>query len=366
LREIVRKIGQRLVIGFEGQKPSTEIRQLLREYAVGGIILFSRNVEEPEQLVELTVELRSIARESRHEAPLLIGVDQEGGRVARLQDPWTRWPAARALGRTRSEDMAREMGAALARELASCGIHCDFAPVMDVDSNPDNPVIGDRSFGDDPDLVGRIGAAMIRGLQKGDVAACAKHFPGHGDTDKDSHLDLPRLSHACERLDAVELRPFRAAIEADVAMIMTAHIVMAALDDGVPATLSSRVIGDLLRRDMGYEGVIASDDLEMKAISTSWSMERAAVLAAQAGCDLLLVCHTPDAQAAAAEGLIRAVETSDLSRESLDASERRIQSLKRRYCARDVDPDPRSARRTAGLPEHQALAKRIAADGCHA
>jgi beta-N-acetylhexosaminidase len=161
----------------------------------------------------------------------------------------------------------------------------------------------------------------------------------------------------------VELPPFNAAIAADVAMIMTAHIVMSALDDGVPATLSSRVIGDLLRRDMGYDGVVVSDDLEMKAIGANWPIERAAVLAAQAGCDLLLVCHEPDTQAAAAEGLIRAVETGDLSRESLDESEGRIRSLKRRYCAFDADPEPRNARRMAGLTEHQALAQRIARNG---
>ncbi|MBN2371570.1 MAG: beta-N-acetylhexosaminidase [Vicinamibacteria bacterium] len=366
MREIVRTIGQRFVIGFEGLRPSIEVKQLLREYGVGGIILFARNVDEPGQLVDLVRELQFIARETGHETPLLIGVDQEGGRVARLHGPWTRWPAARALGRTGSEGLAREMGSALARELRSCGIRCDFAPVMDVDSNPNNPVIGDRSFGDDPELVGRIGSAMIRGLQNEEVAACAKHFPGHGDTDKDSHLDLPCLTHARERLDAVELRPFRDAIAAEVAMIMTAHIVVSALDDGVPATLSRRVIDDLLRIEMGYDGVIVSDDLEMKAVGASWSAERAAILAAQAGCDLLLICHTPDAQAAAVEGLIHAVEKGDLRRDSLEESARRIRALKRRYCAHDVDPDPRAARRAAGLSEHHALARRIAENGAHA
>ena len=182
MKDIVRRVGQRIAIGFEGQTASADAKALLREFGVGSVILFARNVAAPEQVAELVRELQETARDAGHEQPLLVAVDQEGGRVARLRDPWTVWPAARAVGRMGSEETARRVGAAMARELAACGIRVDFAPVVDVDTNPKNPVIGDRSFGDDPDLVGRLGAAFADGLQGGGVAACAKHFPGHGDT----------------------------------------------------------------------------------------------------------------------------------------------------------------------------------------
>jgi beta-N-acetylhexosaminidase len=170
---VVRRVGQRFMVGFEGLAASADVKALLREFGVGGVVLFSRNVADPEQVVELVRELQTIARDAGHETPLLVAVDQEGGRVARLREPWTVWPAARAVGRLGSEETARQMGAALAEELSACGVRYDFAPCVDVDTNPKNPVIGDRSFGDDPDLVGRLGAAMIRGLQENGVAACA-------------------------------------------------------------------------------------------------------------------------------------------------------------------------------------------------
>jgi beta-glucosidase-like glycosyl hydrolase len=221
-------------------------------------------------VAELVRELQGVARDAAHSLPLLVGVDQEGGRVARLKEPWTVWPPMRAVGRIGSEDIARQVGAALAAELSACGIRYDFAPDVDVDTNPKNPIIGDRSFGDDPRLVGRLGAAMIRGLQDAGVAACAKHFPGHGDTDVDSHLDLPAVDHERSRLDEIELVPFRKAIEAGVATIMTAHVLVRSLDEEVPATLSPRVIDGLLRREMKYGGLIVSDDLEMKAVADHW------------------------------------------------------------------------------------------------
>jgi beta-N-acetylhexosaminidase len=209
-------------------------------------------------------------------------VDQEGGRVARLKEPWTVWPAARAVGRTGSAATAREMGQALAEELRACGIRYDFAPCVDVDTNPRNPVIGDRSFGDDPDLVARLGAAMIEGLQQGGVAASAKHFPGHGDTDVDSHLDLPSVDHSRARLDEIELRPFRAAIAAGVASVMTSHVLVREIDDARPATLSPAVITGLLRQELGYTGVVVTDDLEMQALAKHWRPAQIAVLGAQA------------------------------------------------------------------------------------
>jgi beta-N-acetylhexosaminidase len=360
VRESVRSAGQRLMVGFEGLEPSTDVRHLLRHYGVGSVILFARNVDDPVQVAELVRELQALARDAGQALPLLVAVDQEGGRVQRLRGPWTVWPPQRALGRLASDELARRMGQALAEELSACGIRWDLAPVVDVDTNPRNPVIGDRSFGDDPSLVGRLGAAMIRGLQDGGVAACAKHFPGHGDTASDSHLELPALDHSRTRLNDVELRPFRSAIEAGVASIMTAHVLVRELDDGLPATLSPRVVDALLRREMKYEGVVISDDLEMKAVSQHWGPAQAAVLAAQAGCDLLPFCASPDAQVEGLEGLIRAVEADEVSWRTMDAACARIRRLKERFLLPYRDPDPRLARAAAGVGQRVALAAEIA------
>jgi len=351
------------MVGFDGLEPSPDLRRLIRDFGVGGVILFSRNVDAPEQLAELVRELQSIARDACHELPLLVAVDQEGGRVARLREPWTVWPPLRALGRGGSEELARRMGESIAGELRSCGIRYDFAPVVDVDTNPANPVIGDRSFGDDPEAVGRLGAAFIRGLQGGGVAASAKHFPGHGDTDVDSHLDLPLVDHSLSRLEDVELRPFRHAVEAGVASVMTAHVLVRELDDRLPATLSPRVLGELLRGKRGYGGVVVSDDLEMKALAKSWSAGAAAVLAAQAGCDLLLVCTKAEAQVEALEGLVRARERDEITWDDMDAAGARIRALKQQYLLPYSDPDPRVARQSAGLGEHWALSREIAERG---
>ncbi|HLA78095.1 MAG TPA: beta-N-acetylhexosaminidase [Vicinamibacteria bacterium] len=362
MRDRQRLIGQRFMVGFDGQQASSDVKRMIRDFGVGHVIFFARNVDGPEQLAELARELQSVARDAGHDIPLLLAVDQEGGRVARLRSPWTSWPPLRALGRSGSEDLTRQMGQALAVELSACGIRLDFAPVMDVDSNPRNPIIGERSFGDDPSLVARLGVAMIRGLQEGGVAACAKHFPGHGDTDTDSHLELPAVDHSRSRLEDVELRPFRAAVEAGVATIMTAHVLVRELDDRLPASLSPPVI-DILRRQLKYDGVVVADDLEMKAVAAHWAPGPAAALAAKAGCDILPVCASHDAQASAIEGLIRAVEAEEIPWTEVDASALRIRRLKEKYLLPYRDPNPKQARLAAGAGERVALAQEIAGRG---
>lgn len=362
MRESLRKAGQRVMVGFEGHEASADVKRLIREFGAGSVILFARNVAEPEQLADLVRELQSVARDAGHALPLLVAVDQEGGRVARLRAPWTVWPPLRALGRIDSEEVARRMGAALAAELKACGIVLDFAPVVDVDTNPRNPIIGDRSFGDDPERVGLLGAAMIRGLQEAGVAACAKHFPGHGDTDVDSHLALPSVDHSRSRLEDVELRPFRKAIDADVATIMTAHVLVRELDDRLPATLSPMVIEKLLRQEMVFDGVIVSDDLEMKAVADHWPYRESAVLAARAGCDLLPVCKSHDAQVESIEALVRAAESGEIAWKAMDAACDRVRRLKERFVLPYREPDPREARAAAGVGERQALAQQIAED----
>lgn len=348
------------MVGFHGHEASSDVKRLIRDFGVGHVILFSRNVDGPEQLAELVRELQSLARAAGHDLPLLVAVDQEGGRVARLRAPWTRWPPLRAVGRAGSEDLARKVGAALAAELKACGIRLDFAPVMDVDTNPANPIIGDRSLGDDPSLVARLGVAIIEGLQEGGVAACAKHFPGHGDTDKDSHVDLPVIDHPRSRLEDVELRPFRAAVAAGVATVMTAHVLVRELDDKLPASLSPNVVGRILRDDMSFQGVVVADDLEMKAVAARWAPGPAAVLAAKAGCDLLPLCADHDSQVLAIEGLVRAVEAEEIPWTDLDAASLRIRRLKEAYLMPYEDPRPKEARLAAGPGERAALAQEIA------
>jgi beta-N-acetylhexosaminidase len=349
------------MVGFEGLAASADVTTLLREFHVGHVILFARNVADPEQVAELVRELQSTARSAGHDAPLLVAVDQEGGRVARLREPWTVWPPPRAIGRAGSAEKARRVGAALAAELRACGIGLDFAPVVDVDTNPRNPVIGDRSFGADPDVVGRLGAALIQGLQDGGVAACAKHFPGHGDTEVDSHVGLPVVDHSRSRLEDVELRPFRAAIGAGVATVLTAHILFREIDPGRPASLSPELTEGLLRKELGFAGTIVTDDLEMKAVATQWTPGQLAVGAARAGADVLVFSRDPGSQVEAIEGLIRAVETGEIPFKEMEAAEGRVARLKERFLAGYRDPDPKAATLAAGSAEHRALAEEIVA-----
>jgi len=287
-----------LWIGFDGKVPTPEAARLIHE-GVSGVILFARNVGTSDETRALIRELKSTAP-----GPLLLSVDQEGGRVARLTEGFTKFPSLREIGEKSPEEV-REIGRRLGAEVRGAGFDIDLAPVVDVDSNPANPVIGERSFSRDPATVARLGAAMIEGLQE-HVAACAKHFPGHGDTDKDSHHDLPRLAHALERLRACELVPFKAAVKARVACVMTTHVVFDALDPGVAATMSAPAMR-LLRGEVGFGGVCVSDCLEMKAISEHFGCGNAAVRAVAAGVDAMLVSHTPDAQHEVVAALAAAV-----------------------------------------------------------
>lgn len=300
--------GQVLIVGFEGQTAPASITQLARDRALGGVVLFKRNISGPEQTAELIRELGDSA------APglgLLVALDQEGGRVARHASPVVKLPPMRALGTIDDSELTRRAGRVLGRQLRALGYTMDFAPVLDVDSNPQNPVIGDRSFGADPDLVARHGLAFAQGLWDSGLLACAKHFPGHGDTELDSHLALPKLAHNAERLQQVELRPFRDAGRMMPA-IMTAHVVYEAIDPGVPATLSRKVVDGMLRRELGYQDVIITDDMEMKAIADNFGVGDAACRAIAAGCDALLVCSKWELIQEAHNALTRLAEQNEL------------------------------------------------------
>jgi beta-N-acetylhexosaminidase len=311
-----------LWIGFDGKIPTPEAARLIHQ-GVSGVILFARNVGTSDETRTLVRELKAIAP-----GPLLLSVDQEGGRVARLTEGFTRFPALREIG-GKSPDEVRAIGRQLGAEVRGAGFDIDLAPVVDVDSNPANPVIGERSFSRDPHVVASLGAAMIEGLQE-HVAACAKHFPGHGDTDKDSHHDLPRLPHALDRLRACELVPFKAAVAARVACVMTTHVVFDALDPGVAATMSAPAIR-LLRDEIGFGGVCVSDCLEMKAISEHFGCGTAAVRAVSAGVDALLVSHTAEAQHEVIASLAAAVCDGSLPEGRVREARTRLDSLARRH-----------------------------------
>jgi beta-N-acetylhexosaminidase len=354
------QIGQLLIAGFNGHGVSVEVRSLAREFGLGGVILFGRNVGEPEQLAELCYDAARLTPD----LPLWVSVDQEGGRVARLKAPFTEWPPMAALGRSGDEALAARFAGALASELRAVGITLDYAPVLDILTNPKNSVIGDRSIAGKASEVARLGAAIVRACQSLGLAACGKHFPGHGDTSADSHHELPLIEHPPERLREVELVPFRAAIEAGVAMLMTAHVLVVALDEERPATLSRRVVTGLLRKELGYDGLILSDDLEMKAIASQYTVPAGAVLAIEAGCDGVLICSgAHDVQAATLEALVHAVEDESLPLARIEEALQRQRRAKERFLSASGPPRPltgRALRQQLGADVHRAIADEMA------
>jgi len=358
-----RDIGQFLIGSIPGRVMPVEMRALAREFDMGGVILFSRNIEAPEQVAELAAASEALGRT----APAWVSVDQEGGRVARLKEPFTTWPPMATLGRAgpEGEALAGRFARALARELAAVGITLDYAPVLDIHTNPQNPVIGDRALAARAEDVARLGRVIIRALQESGVAACGKHFPGHGDTSADSHVELPLVEHPPDRLRAIEFEPFRAAVAERVAFIMTAHVLVPSLDADTPATLSRTIVHDLLRDELRFEGVILSDDLEMKAVNTRYPVPEAAVEAIRAGCDGILVCSGDvDLQAATLESLVRAVESGSLTAARCDDAWRRLRQAKERFLM-GTRPTPahrlRELREGLGREEHQLVAAEMAA-----
>ncbi|MCP4835827.1 MAG: beta-N-acetylhexosaminidase [Phycisphaera sp.] len=320
-----------LCIGFDGPVPTPEARDLVR-LGVRSVILFARNAGSRVEVAATIARVKALATDPTD--PILVCVDQEGGGTVRFRDGFDPPPSMREVG-LGGVDSASEVGTRLAADLRPIGVDLDLAPVVDVDSNPANPVIGSRSFGRDPGEVGRCGAALVQAMQSGGVAACGKHFPGHGDTDSDSHHDLPVLRHGMERLDLVELPPFRAIIEADVASIMTTHVVFEALDPGVPATMSRPAIDGLLRENLGFDGVVVSDDLEMAAIADlpelRGDLGEAAVRAVDAGVDLVLCCHEPTRQRRVIEALAGAIDSGRLGEDRIAAAHRRLDRLFDRF-----------------------------------
>lgn len=325
-------LGSLFMVGIPRPIVDDETRQQLHELRPGGIILFRRNYTTPEALTNLCAELHSLFSDSRP----LIAIDHEGGRVHRLQPPFTHFPAMRNVGLTTSVNLAYQVGFAMGQELRSVGIDLDFAPVLDVLTNPANTVIGDRAFSTDPHQVALLGRAQARGLRDAGIIPCGKHFPGHGGTLLDSHEDLPRDERSREELQCVNLYPFQQAINQGLEMVMTAHVLYPALDPDFPGTASAKILTGLLRQQLGFNGVIITDDLEMGAVVRHSTIDQAVLSALTAGADMLLVCHKIDLAIAARDACLRAVESGTLLRSRVEEAAQRIAALKATYQKRQV------------------------------
>lgn len=330
-------IGHHLILGFEGTTPRNDFLRLLREEQIGGVILFARNVESREQLQDLIARLKDARGDS-----LLLSVDHEGGRVFRLPAPFTPIPPARVFGKyyERSADLnlIEEIAFLMAVELRSAGFNLNYAPVLDVDSCRDNPIIGDRSFHSDPEVVTALGVAFIKGFERGGLISCGKHFPGHGDTSEDSHLTLPLVARSRQDLEDCELIPFAQAIAAGVPTLMTAHVLYTELDPDCCATHSPSILRELLRQRLGFEGVVFSDDLFMKGIAPNeQDVPQATVQALHAGCDMLLLCHETVSPQQILDHLKREVDQSSELQEALAESAPRVRQLLDRVKKQDTE-----------------------------
>lgn len=355
------KIGQMLLCGFEGTEATDQLKALIAEHHIGGVIYFARNVEQTGQVAELSEQLQQIAEQSGT-LPLWVSIDQEGGMVARITEGVALMPgqmalAAGAIGLKDGGDAVYEAALISGKELRALGINLNFAPVLDVNNNPDNPVIGVRSFGESAELVAEFGHRSVQGFQDANVVATAKHFPGHGDTSVDSHLDLPTIIHDQARIRSLELVPFIRAIEGGVDAIMSSHIYFPAFEsEKLPATLSKSVLSGLLREELGYAGVIMTDCMEMNAIAEHYGTVAASVMAIEAGADLVLISHRLDRQIGAIDAIEQAVKEGRLSESRIDASVARLLALKERRGL--LVPQSGSAAEV-GTAEHRAVAQRL-------
>jgi beta-N-acetylhexosaminidase len=366
-------VGQLLWVGFQGTTAPPELLARLEAGRAGATILFKRNLvitkpagaAVPVEVCDLDALValnRDLHRSAPDKTPALIAVDQEGGLVQRVRAPATMWPPMMShdgLPAGEDERIAEQVGRAMGDELRALGFDIDFAPVLDVHTNPSNPIIGDRAFGHDAASAARRALAFARGLDAAGIVACGKHFPGHGDTDTDSHLELPRVDHAWDRLESIELAPFKLAAQAKLPMLMTAHVVFAALDATRPATLSEKVVTGLLRNKLGYKGVVVSDDLDMRAIAGNMGIDHASVEAIRAGCDVLLLCCNEEFQAQAEVALIKEAERDSAFKARVGEAAARVRAMKKAH-ADSLKAHAALGRDVVGSFEHKRLADRLA------
>ncbi len=344
MKKLEIQIGQMLMVGIGGYELTRAELKMCRSHNFGGFILFSRNCCEPAQIHSLCRALATATGNLQ-----FIAIDEEGGRVHRLPPPFTHFPAAALVGKTGSPDLAFRVGRAVAAELTLLGINLNFAPVLDVNSNTENPIIGDRSFAETPDRVAAMALAWSEGLRTGGIIPCGKHFPGHGNTDTDSHLHLPVVARSLSELHEVELKPFLHACRNRIEALMTAHVVFPALDEKFPATLSSRIITGVLRQELRYEGLVFSDDMEMKAITGNFDAEEAVVLSVRAGINVVLYCHDLAKAVGIFELLCREARRDTQLRARINESSARISKAKMR-CLREQ----------RGVPDNQLVEQLLA------
>ncbi|WP_188455999.1 beta-N-acetylhexosaminidase [Virgibacillus oceani] len=323
------KIGQLIFAGISGEAMGAETKSLINTYKVGGIIFYKENLVNPKQTVKLLNQIKTT--NENNDLPLLLGIDQEGGQISRLPGDLMEIPANERIGELNNAQYSYEIGSLLGEQLRAFGFNLDFAPVLDVNSNPDNPVIGDRSFGSNPEIVGKLGTQTMKGIQSQHIISVVKHFPGHGDTSVDSHLQLPRVNKSIPELKSLELKPFEHAINNGADVVMIAHILLPKIDSENPATMSKRVITDMLRKQLDFNGVVITDDMTMKAITDNFDIARASVESIKAGSDIILVAHDYNKVVAVFEAIKSAVKSGELTEERIDESVSRIIALKRNY-----------------------------------
>jgi beta-N-acetylhexosaminidase len=326
MTELEKQIGQMLLVGVRGTELSADERTAFHKYKFGGFVLFETNCENPAQIHQLCRSLWKVSSD----LPPFIAIDAEGGSVHRLPEPLTHFPAAQLIGQTARPELAYRVGLATAVELKLLEINLNFAPVLDVNSIANNPVIGERSFGSDPLQVSTMALACARGLGDGGIIACGKHFPGHGATEQDSHSDLPTVDRLIEQLRAIDLPPFFKASHANVEALMTAHVRFTALDSALPATLSPRIITGLLRNEMAFKGLVFSDDMEMGSISDHYGEEEGALRCVHAGVDVLMYCHDLEKAVRVLDFLCREASHDNRLKARIGDSYGRITALKGR------------------------------------
>ncbi|MCY3914775.1 MAG: beta-N-acetylhexosaminidase [Chloroflexi bacterium] len=350
---LAERVGQLMMAGFEGLKPPPHILAWLASGRIGGIYLFARNIKSPAQVKRLIADCRAAAKH-----PILVGIDQEGGIVARLRNGFSESPGAMALGASGDCQLAEDVAFMMGREMAALGINWNFAPVADIAHQRDNPSIGTRAVGRDPRLVSEIDTAQIRGFQRAGLAATVKHFPGLGNSVIDTHGAPARVTGSLSYLYVEDLLPFRAAIAAGVGCVMLTHVIYEALDSELPATLSPRIVDGLLRRELGFDGAVCTDCMEMKAMTDAFGPGESAVRALLAGVDLILFSHSRESQEEAYDAMLNAALSGRISEERIDRSWSRVQALKRRFSLHNAPP-----LEIIGCEAHRALAHEAARRG---
>lgn len=323
------KIGQMILAGVQGTTLDASAKQMITDQKVGGIIFYANNVSTVSGTAKFVQSIKDANRSNP--VPIFMSVDQEGGKVSRMPETVKTIPSNGKVGKTEDADLAETMGKLLARQIQLAGFNVDFAPVLDVNSNPNNPVIGDRSFGSSASLVSRMGIAEMKGLRSEGIIPVVKHFPGHGDTSVDSHLDLPVVNKTEKQLAQLEWIPFEAAVKEQVEAVMVAHILFPKLDPDHPASLSDVIIGQHLRGKFKYNGVVITDDLSMGAIAKNYKLNDAAVATVQAGSDILLVAHSYESAKTIFDTLKSAVKSGKITESRINESAYRILALKQKY-----------------------------------